>query len=176
MENSGWLYREEYDNFMIWPEEDGVENRLTMRFIAKEVHLGFPFTPYAGSVTIVSSVGEKVTWSLHCSEREEGELVEYADFPMDCHRVYSPLEFLMYSAGSLLIICFFCLIILYAVGFTWRKWGDKTFSVLGAQTEFDNTKTVGVFALALSCVVAFGDKINVYESPYFFPVKLEDFL
>ena len=45
VDNSGWLYRGEYDNFMTWPEEDGTENHLTMRFIATEVHLGFPYTP-----------------------------------------------------------------------------------------------------------------------------------
>lgn len=73
VENSGWLYREQWDNFMIWPEEDGIENRLTLRFVANEVHLGFPYTPYAGSVTIESTAGRNGgTWDLRCSEWTRG--------------------------------------------------------------------------------------------------------
>ena len=121
VENSGWLYREKYDNFMIWPEEDGIENRLTLHFWGNEVRLGFPYTPYAGSVTITSSVGYVGTWDLRCPEWTEGEAVEYADFTIDCRRVYSPLEFLLYSAGILLFISFFCLLILRGVGLVWYE-------------------------------------------------------
>ena len=101
-ENSGWSYREQWDNFMIWPEEDGIENRLTLRFWANEIHLGFPYTPYAGSVTIVSSAGKDgSTWDLRCPERKKWEAVQYADFSFDSHHVYSPLELLLYGAGIL---------------------------------------------------------------------------
>lgn len=125
VKNSGWLYREEYDNFMIWPEKDGVENCLTMRFFAEEVRLGFPYTPYAGSVTIESSTGGG-TWDLRCSEWAEGETVQYADFPFDCHRVYSPLEFLLYGFGALSIVSFLCLCFLYISGsIRWKNRGGE---------------------------------------------------
>ena len=231
VDNLGWMYREQYDNFMIWPEEDGIKNQLTMRFRAEEVHLGFPFTPYAGSVTIRSSIGEDGTWDLRCPERSEGEPVEYADFPLDCRRTYSPLEILLYSAGIIPLVSFFCFPILCTLGLAWRKslriwagflrflkkkWQNlnkmlrmvksfllsklsylrrflllkkkplskikscKVFMRRLLLTSFTmNTaldSVYGVFILALSCVVAFGDKISVYESPYFFPAKLEDFL
>lgn len=103
IENSGWLYREQWDNFMIWPEEDGIDNCLTMRFYGKEIHLGFPYTPYAGSVTIEPSFGDGDTWDLHCPERTEGEEVEYADLCFDS-RVYSPLEVFLYGLGILSLI------------------------------------------------------------------------
>lgn len=122
VENSGWLYREQWDNFMIWPEEDGVENRLTLRFVADEVHLGFPYTPYAGSVTIASSAGrDGGTWDLRCPELKEGDAVQYADFSFDCHHVYSPLELLLYGAGILPLLGFICLIPFNAVSLSWKK-------------------------------------------------------
>lgn len=117
-ENSGWLYRKQYDNFMIWPEEDGVENRLTMRFYAGEIHLGFPYTPYAGSVAINSSAGGG-TWDLRCPEWAEGEAVEYADILFECH--YSLTELLLYIPGILLILGFFFSAFFYAVNQAWRK-------------------------------------------------------
>ena len=52
VENSGWLYREQWDKFIIWTEEDGIEKRLTLHFCANEVHLGFSYTPYAGIIQI----------------------------------------------------------------------------------------------------------------------------
>ena len=122
IENSGWQYREQWDNFMIWPEEDGVENRLTLCFMADEVHLGFPYTPYAGSVTIVSSAGkDSGTWDLRCPEWEEGEAVQYADFSFDCHHVYSPLTLLLYGAGILPLLAFVCLIPFNAASLAWKK-------------------------------------------------------
>ena len=121
VENSGWLHREQWDNFMIWPEADGVENRLTMRFFAEEVHFGFPYTPYAGSVTIESSTGESGTWDLSCPEWTEGEEVKYADFSFDCHRVYSLLELLLYSLSNLSIIVFLCSYFLCAVDLILRN-------------------------------------------------------
>lgn len=117
VENNGWLYGEQYDNFRIWPKEDGVENRLTMRFLAKEVHLGFPYTPYAGSVTITSSTGSSETWDLRCPEWEEGEAVKYADFPIDCRHVYTPLGYLLYGIGFLVTLSGLCLLMLLA----WMK-------------------------------------------------------
>ena len=117
VENSGWLYREEWDNFMIQPEKDGVKNRLTLCFVANEVRLGFPYTPYAGSVTIVSSAGrDSGTWDLRCPEWKEGEAVQYADFSFDCHYVYPPLELLLYGAGILPLLGFICMILFYAAG------------------------------------------------------------
>lgn len=122
VENSGWLYRGQWDNFMIWPEEDGVENRLTLRFMADEVHLGFPYTPYAGSVTIVSSAGRgSGTWDLRCPEREEGEAVQYADLSFECHHAHSPLAMLLYGAGILPILGFMCLILFYVACLAWKK-------------------------------------------------------
>lgn len=118
-ENSGWLYRKQYDNFMIWPEEDGVENRLTMRFYAGEIQLGFPYTPYAGSVSINSSAGGGGTWDLRCPEWEEGEAVEYADILFECH--YSLTELLLYVPGILLVLGFFFSAFFYAVNQAWRK-------------------------------------------------------
>lgn len=121
VENSGWSYREQYDNFMIWPEEDGVANHLTLRFFAGEVHLGFPYTPYAGSVTIMSSTGNHDILDLRCPELSEGESVTYADFPMDCQRVYSPLEQLLYGAGILAIISFLCSFLIHTAGLAWQR-------------------------------------------------------
>lgn len=115
VENSGWLYRGQWDNFMIWPEEDGTENSLIMCFLAEEVRLGFPYTPYAGSVAIESSAGEGGIWDLRCPEWAEGEEVEYADLSFDCRRVFSPLDLLLYGSGILIIIVFLCLIFFYAV-------------------------------------------------------------
>lgn len=115
VENIGWLYREQYDNFMIWPEVDGVENRLTLRFDAEKVHLGFPYTPYAGSVTITSSLGGKgKTLNLRCPEWKEGEAVRYADIPIDCNLFNSPLEYLLYGTGILSALSGLCLIVLLA--------------------------------------------------------------
>lgn len=121
VENSGWLYRGQYDNFMIRPEKDGVENHLTMRFFAKEVHVGFPYTPYAGSVTIQSSTGSEETLDLRCPEWEEGEAVQYADIPIDCRRVYAPLEMIVCNTGFLLILSFVFLAMRYAAGLAWRE-------------------------------------------------------
>lgn len=121
VENSGWTYREEYDNFMIWPEEDGVDNHLTLRFFAGEVHLGFPYTPYAGSVAIMSSAGDHDTLGLRCPELSEGESVTYADFPMDCQRVYSPLEQFLYGIGILSVISFLCSFLIHAAGLVWQR-------------------------------------------------------
>lgn len=121
VENSGWLYREQYDNFMIWPKEDGVDNHLTMRFYANEVHLGFPYTPYAGSVTIMSSAGNHDTLDLRCPELTEGESVTYADFHMDCQRIYSPLEQLLYGIGILSIISFLSSFLIHAAGLVWQR-------------------------------------------------------
>lgn len=121
VENSGWSYREQYDNFMIWPEENGVANHLTLRFFAGEVRLGFPYTPYAGSVTIMSSAGSHDTLDLRCPELSEGESVTYADFSMDCQRVYSPLEQLLYGTGILTIISFLFSFLIHAVGLVWQR-------------------------------------------------------
>ncbi|MDE6883772.1 MAG: LTA synthase family protein [Lachnospiraceae bacterium] len=122
VENFSWLYREQWDNFMIWLEEDETENRLTLRFLANEVHLGFSYTPYAGSVTIVSSAGnDGGTWDLRCPEWKEGEAVQYADFSFDCRHVYSPLTLLLYSAGILPLISLVCLILYYGAGLVWKK-------------------------------------------------------
>lgn len=121
VENSGWSYREKYDNFMIWPEEDGVDNHLTLRFFANEVHLGFPYTPYAGSVTIMSSTGNHDTLGLRCPELSEGESVTYADFPVDCQRVYSPLEKLLYGTGILSIIGFLFSFLIHAAVLAWQR-------------------------------------------------------
>lgn len=122
VKNSGWQYREQWDNFVIWPEEDGIENRLTLRFMADEVHLGFPYTPYAGSVTIVSSAGrDSGTWDLRCPEWKEERAVQYADLSFDCHQVYSPLTLLLYGAGILPLISFVCLISFYAAKLAWKK-------------------------------------------------------
>lgn len=127
VENIGWLYRGEWDNFMIWPEKDGVKNRLTLCFVAKEVHLGFPYTPYAGSITIVSSAGrDSGTWNLRCPDWEEGEAVQYADLSFDCKYVYSPLELLLYGAGILPLLGFICLILIYVVGLVLEKVFLKT--------------------------------------------------
>lgn len=115
-DNSGWLYRRQYDNFMIWPEEDGADNHLTMRFFANEVHVGFPYTPYAGSVTIQSSTGTAETLDLRCPEWEEGEAVQYADVPIDCRRVYPPMALIGCNAGFLLILSSLFLTVRYAVG------------------------------------------------------------
>ena len=122
VENSGWLYREQWDNFMIWPERDGIENRLTLRFVANEVHLRFPYTPYAGSVTIMSSAGkDNGTWNLRCPEWEDEDAVQYADFSIDCHHVYSSRSLLLNAAGILPLLSFVCLILFYAAGLTWKK-------------------------------------------------------
>lgn len=176
VENSGWVYREEYDNFMIWPEEDGVENYLTMRFIAKEVHLGFPFTPYAGSVTIAPSIGDGGTWNLRCGERIEGEPVEYADFPIDCRRIYLPWELMVYGAAILLAVSFLCLFSLYAADLVKKK--VKSIKKKAAGIPFPAHVVTGwiyvIFVFVLSCVVSLGDKINVFGSPYFSPVTVQD--
>lgn len=68
-------------------------------------------TPYAGSVTIMSSNGYDDTRNLRCSEQLWGREreVEYADFIVNCQYIYSPLEILLYSAGILPIISVFCL-------------------------------------------------------------------
>ena len=122
VENSGWLYRGEWDNFVIQPEKDGVKNLLTLCFVANEVRLGFPYTPYAGSVTIASSAGrDSGTWDLRCPEWEEGEAVQYADLSFDCHYVYSPLELLLYGAGILPLLGFICLILICAAGWVLKK-------------------------------------------------------
>lgn len=121
VENSGWSYGEEYDNFIIWPEKDGVDNHLTLRFFADEVHLGFPYTPYAGSVTITSSTGSHDTLDLHCLELSEGESVTYADFPMDCQRIYSSTEQLLYGIGILLIISFLCSFLIHVADLVWQR-------------------------------------------------------
>ena len=118
IENSAWLYREQYDNFVVWPLENGTENYLTMRFDAEEVRLGFPYTPYAGSVSIKSSAGSGSTWDLRCPEGEE---VKYADIPFDCRRTYSPLELVLYLPGILSIISFLFLFFLYAARYGWQK-------------------------------------------------------
>lgn len=121
-ENSGWLYREQWDNFMIWPKEDGFKNRLTLCFVADEVRLGFPYTPYAGNVAILSSAGrDSGTWNLRCSEWEEGDAVQYADLSFDCRHVYSQPELLLYSAGILPLLSLACLILFYAAGLAWKK-------------------------------------------------------
>lgn len=121
VDNSGWLYRGEYDNFVIWPKEDGVDNRLTMRFFAEEIHVGFPYTPYAGSVTITSSTGDEETLNLRCPERERGADIQYADIFFDCRRVYTPLERCVYNGGFLLILSVFILTVFQAVRLLWRK-------------------------------------------------------
>ncbi len=122
VENSGWLYREQWDNFMIWPEEDGIENRLTLHFWANEVHLGFSYTPYAGGVTITSSTEKDGgTWDLHCPEWKEGDAVQYADFSFDSHYTYSSLALLLYGTGLLPLISLVCLILFYAADLVWKK-------------------------------------------------------
>lgn len=121
VDNSGWLYREQYDNFMIWPEEDGAENHLTMRFFAEEVRVGFPYTPYAGSVAIQSSAGGGETLDLRCPEWEAGEEVQYADIPIDCRRTYAPLERICCNAGLFLVLTSVFLILRYAAGLAWGK-------------------------------------------------------
>lgn len=139
VENSGWLYRERYDNFMIWPEEDGIENRLTLRFVAEEVRLGFPYTPYAGSVTIVSSAGrDGGTWDLRCPEWKKGEAVQYAYFSFDCHRFYSLLELLLYGAGILPLISFVCLIPFHVA---WKKGWLKNGRLLANGIRFIRYKS-----------------------------------
>lgn len=173
-ENSGWLYQEQWDNFMIWPEEDGTENRLTLRFVADEVHLGFPYTPYAGSVTIVSSAGrDGGTWDLRCPEWKEGEAVQNADFSFDCHYVYSPLELLLYGAGILPFIGFACLPLFYAAELAWKK----------CLLRYQIIKRMSIVSwlyrglvLVFSCVIVLGGKLNVYEKPYFQPVGYKDFI
>lgn len=120
VDNSGWLYREYYDNFVIWPEEDKTDNHLTMRFFAKEVHVGFPYTPYAGSVTIQSSTGTAETLDLRCPEWEEGEAVRYADVPIDCCRAYPPMALIGCNVGFLLILSALFLPVRYAVGPVWE--------------------------------------------------------
>lgn len=104
VENSGWLYREQTDNFMVWPEEDGTENRLTLHFSGTEVHLGFPYTPYAGSVAIESSAEGGGTWDLRCPEWAKGEAVQYADLLFSLS--YSLWELLVYGIGILSIFAF----------------------------------------------------------------------
>lgn len=118
VENTGWVYGKQYDNFRIWSEEDGVENCLTLRFFAEEVCLGFPYTPYAGTVTIASSAGDGGgTWDLRCPEWEEGEEVEYASFPVDCRRVYTPLECFLCGTGIFTALIGLCLMMV----FVWMK-------------------------------------------------------
>lgn len=116
VENSGWQYREEYDNFVIWPEKDGVENRLTMRFFAEEIHLGFPCTPYAGSVTIESSNGYGNTFDLHA------DTVKFSDFSIGgLSGVYMPLSLLLHGIGILPAISLVCLLLLHSVHLAWKK-------------------------------------------------------
>ena len=138
VENSGWLYREQYDNFVIWPEEDGVENRLTFRFFAEEVHIGFPYTPYAGSVTIECSTGGGGTYDLRCAEWAEGEEVQYADFPFDCRR--SPTQIMLCGGGIFLLLTGALFpILLCAANLFWKKFqpllSRVSFSAIGEKNR-----------------------------------------
>lgn len=121
VENAGWQYREQYDNFVIQPEEDGVDNHLTMRFFAEEVRVGFPYTPYAGSVTIQSSAGSRETLDLRCPEWGEGEKVRYADVPIDCRRTYPPPAIIGFNAGFFLFLSFIFLVLRCAAGLAWGE-------------------------------------------------------
>lgn len=170
VENSGWLYREEWDNFVIWPEEDGVENRLTLRFVANEVHLGFPYTHYAGSVTIASSVGKGGgTWDLRCSEWKEGKAVQYADISLDCRRDYSLLEFIWYGIGILPLLGFICLIPFYAFNLAWKKGLLRTgLLMVNEKLKFIMSKDGKV-----CCSMRGGDmSIKVYYRYFYFPALI----
>ncbi len=178
VENSGWLYREQYDNFVIWPKEDGTENRLTLHFSAAKVHLGFPYTPYAGSVSIESSVRGGGTWDLRCPERDGEEEVQYAD--LFFRRPYSLLEPLVYGLGILSILVFFSL--------HFRKWTAKLKDwivvwtaklkdgiVIWKSLPSGVNKWLVAYAILLSATVVVGGKMNMEGSPWFQPIEFADF-
>lgn len=121
VENSGWQYREKYDNFVIYPEEDETENRLTLRFFAKEVRLGFPLTSYAGSVAIASSAGGSGMLNLYRPEQDEGAAVQYAGYPIACRRAHAPWKLGLSAAGLLSAGGFLFLILLHTAALTWKK-------------------------------------------------------
>ena len=169
VENTGWLYREQWDNFVIWPEEDGTRNRLTMRFFAKEVHLGFPYTPYAGSVAIESSAGESGTWDLRCPEWAEGEEVQYADISFN-RPACSQLELLLYGIGVLSIISLLCLYLRKPME-VFIKWLIMRKDLLSGLNIW-----LAVYAFLLSCTLVVGGKMNMEGSPYFQPFVSMDIL
>lgn len=100
-ENNGWLYREEYDNFVIYPQGDGAENCLTLEFPVKKVELVFVSAPWSGNVTVSTPASENLV-ELRADEDTRLNL------PINYGRAYTLFERLALSAGAAVILWFLC--------------------------------------------------------------------
>lgn len=125
--------------------------------------------------------------------------MEYVDFFINCRRFYSLLEIMLYSTCILLILGFLNLLVLNFVGLILQKnkAGVKFLLLLQEKQDllkqnlneitllsipsriirvFSRNRVYGFFSFSLSCVIVLGDKINVYEKPYFKAVVFSDFI
>lgn len=117
--NDGWEYRGEYDNYVIYPTGDGAENRLTMRFSAKDVKtvdMVFVTAPWAGSVSITTPTGG--TASLNLWAAEDTRL----HFPIDLTPLYEYtfFELCVYNLGAAIALIFLWSLLLYGLGLVYK--------------------------------------------------------
>ena len=98
-ENSGWEYRGQYDNYVIYPDEELTESPLTLVFHAGTVELRFVSAPWCGNVTITTPAGSTFV------DLQSDEDTRFS-FPIDFFLSYSLLDRCVYNAGAALMLGF----------------------------------------------------------------------
>ena len=111
LENAGWEYRGQYDNYVIYPEEEeGVlaENPLTLLFFSDTMELLFVSAPWSGSVSITTPAGSTFV-DLRADEDTR------LSVPITSVSCYTLLDRCVYNVGAALILAFFWSILLFAL-------------------------------------------------------------
>ena len=123
--NSGWLYNEEYDDYVFYPGEEGTENYLTLQFVAEDIKLDLAANPWSGSVSVTASTGVGSVLDL-CSDEESR-----TSFSVDCQHTYTPMERCVYGVGVVLVLGFLLSVLLSAASMIYRKnWNEEIFVLL----------------------------------------------
>lgn len=103
-ENSGWLYYEEYDDFVYYPPDgQTAENILNFSVVGREAELTFAYNSWSGAVAITDSTENGTTLNLHTTDEGQAAVDYYVTAPS---QGITP-KYAVLTAGAVVVIVYF---------------------------------------------------------------------
>lgn len=103
-ENSGWLYHEEYDDFIYYPPDgQTAENTLCFSVVGREAELTFAYNSWSGAVAITDSTENGTTLNLHTTDEGQAAVDYYVTAPS---QGITP-KYALLTAGAVVVIAYF---------------------------------------------------------------------
>lgn len=102
VENSGWVYSEEYDDYVFYPSEDKEENHFTIKFVAEDISLRFAGNTWSGNVCVTDSLGGYSEYDLYTEDPETERIVHN----ISSYRNISMAAYIIYGLGAVMILSY----------------------------------------------------------------------